>query len=112
VIRLMVLVSSAALGTGCSRSSTPAPGPDPQVHAIVLPDIAAPELPDAPGRAMFYGACSTCHTPRYVADQPPLPRSTWAAEVAKMRTVYGAPIPEEMTGPIVDYLAAVHGTGR
>ncbi|MGH7294228.1 MAG: hypothetical protein ACRELB_04820, partial [Polyangiaceae bacterium] len=78
---------------------------------VTLPEIAPPELPEAPGRGAFYGACSTCHTPRYVLDQPPFPRSTWNAEVAKMRKVYGGPFPEELTAPIVDYLVAVHGTG-
>jgi hypothetical protein len=80
------------------------------VHTVVLPDVAPPELPDAPGRATFYAACSTCHTPRYVADQPPLPRRTWVAEVDKMRRTYGAPFPDEMTPAIVEYLVAVRGT--
>jgi mono/diheme cytochrome c family protein len=80
------------------------------VHTLALPDIAPPELPDAPGRSMLLGACSTCHTLRYVLDQPPLPRRQWAAEVDKMRHAYGAPFPDEMTGPIVDYLVAVRGT--
>ncbi len=98
------------LAAGCGRASPPSP-PDPRVHTIVLPDLAPPELPDAPGRAMLYAACSTCHTPRYVLDQPPLPAHVWAAEVDKMHDVYHAPFPEEMSAPIVAYLVAVRGAG-
>ena len=52
-----------------------------------------------------------CHTPRYVLEQPPLPRKTWQAEVDKMRKTYGAPVPDEDVPPIVDYLVAVRGKG-
>lgn len=97
------------VATACSRDAAPAP--DPLVHSIVLPDVPEPDLPDGPGRAALTGACSTCHTLRYVLDQPPLPRRAWTAEVDKMRKVYKAPFPEELSAPIVDYLVVVHGTG-
>ena len=28
--------------------------------------------------------CNTCHSPRYITMQPPLPADTWTAEVNKM----------------------------
>lgn len=93
----------------CSHGSSGPSAPDPQVHVAVLPDLAAPELPDAPGRAAFVGACSTCHSQRYLLDQPPLSRKTWAAEVDKMRHTYGAPVPDDLAPAIVDYLVAVRG---
>ena len=96
-----------ALAIGCSRHASPEPTP--VVHTLVLPDIPPPDLPDAPGRATLLGGCSTCHTVRYVLDQPPLTRRQWAAEVDKMRRAYHAPFPDEMTAPIVDYLIAVRG---
>ncbi|HEY6460008.1 MAG TPA: hypothetical protein VIY73_07640, partial [Polyangiaceae bacterium] len=67
------------LAAACSRDAAPAP--DPRIHSVTLPDLPEPDLPDAPGRATLTGACSTCHTLRYVLDQPPFPRHTWAAEV-------------------------------
>jgi hypothetical protein len=79
------------------------------VHTLKLPDIAPASLPDAPGRSMVIGACSTCHALRYVLDQPLLSRRQWAAEVDKMRHTYGAPFPDEMAAPMVDYLVATHG---
>jgi hypothetical protein len=102
-----VVLAAYGAGAGCSRGSSPPP--DPRVHSVALPEMAAPELPDAPGRAAFVGACSTCHSQRYLLDQPPLPRKTWAAEVDKMRHTYGAPVPDDLAPVIVDYLVAVRG---
>lgn len=99
----MILVG-LVFAAGCGRH------PDPLVHTLTLPEVAPPELPDAPGRPMLVGACSTCHTLRYVLDQPLLSRRQWAAEVDKMRHAYRAPFPGEMAGPIVDYLVATHGS--
>lgn len=97
-MRARLAVSAlVALVVACGRHTA--------VHALALPEIPPPELPDAPGRAMVVGACSTCHSLRYLVDEPPLPRRVWAAEVDKMRRSYGAPIPEEMAAPIVDYLS-------
>lgn len=114
-VALALTTATLVLAAGCDRAAPPQPQPapqappDPMVHTIALPDIPPPQLPDAPGREMLVGACSTCHTPRYVLDQPPFPRRTWAAEVDKMRHTFGAPFPEEMSKPIVDYLVAVRG---
>jgi hypothetical protein len=94
------------LAAGCGRH----PDPSASVHTLTLPAVAPAELPDVPGRPMLVGACSTCHTLRYVLDQPPLSRRQWAAEVDKMRRTYGASFPDEMSVPIVDYLVATHGT--
>lgn len=97
-----------ALAAACGRSAPP-PEHDDAVHTLRLPELERP-VPDGPGRAEFVAGCRTCHSPRYVFNQPRFPRKTWAAEVEKMRTAYGAPIPPEMVGPIVDYLVAVNGT--
>ena len=106
-MRLGLLVP-LVLVAGCGRH--PEPTGEPMVHTLTLPDLPPPELPDAPGRAMLLGACSTCHTLRYVLDQPTLTRRQWVAEVDKMRHTYGAPFPDDMSAPIVDYLVAVRGT--
>ncbi len=76
---------------------------------MTLPAELAPNLPDAPGRAVVLANCATCHTPRYLAVQPHFPRKTWQAEVDKMKNVYGAPLPLEDAPKIVDYLAATMG---
>jgi hypothetical protein len=101
----------AALGVlavaACSSKSQPAPS---TLHTLRLPgdDVV---MPEGPGRAKLESGCLACHTPRYVLDQPPLPRKTWEAEVAKMRTAYGAPVADEDVAGIVEYLVAVRGNG-
>jgi hypothetical protein len=50
--------------------------------------------------------CNTCHSPRYITMQAPLPAATWEAEVNKMNKTYGAAIPEENTQKIILYLRA------
>jgi hypothetical protein len=99
-----------ALVVSCSRPS-PVPVADSLVHSLTLPADLSPDLPEAPGRAELYANCLTCHSSRYVASQPCFPRKTWQAEVDKMRSVYGAPVPADDALKIVDYLVATHGSG-
>jgi len=48
--------------------------------------------------------CNTCHSPRYITMQPPLPAAVWAAEVNKMISTYGASIPDDAKQKIILYL--------
>jgi len=50
--------------------------------------------------------CNTCHSPRYITMQPPLPAAIWEAEVNKMNKIFGAAIPDENTQKIIRYLQA------
>ncbi len=50
--------------------------------------------------------CNTCHSPRYITMQPPLPAATWNTEVNKMNKVFGATIPDDSTHKIILYLQA------
>ena len=95
------------LASACSSPS--ASPPSTTLHTLRLPSEDVP-LPDLPGRAKVAAACVACHSPRYVLDQPPLPRKTWEAEVDKMRRTYGAPVADEDVPAIVEYLVAVRGT--
>ncbi len=52
------------------------------------------------------GYYSTCHSPRYITMQPPLPAATWESEVNKMNKTFGAGIPEENARKIILYLQA------
>jgi len=101
-------VLPAACGVLVACSSPSAAPPSPTLHTLRLPmeDVI---LPDLPGRAKVASACAVCHTPRYVLEQPPLPRKTWEAEVDKMRKTYGAPVPDEDVPAIVEYLVSVRG---
>ena len=70
------------------------------------PDAAA--FPDGPNVKIVNQNCLACHSADMVLDQPLLPRPTWAAEVAKMRNTYKAPLNDADMPLIVDYLAATH----
>ena len=68
----------------------------------------AVSFPDGPNLKTVNQNCLACHSAEMVLDQPLLPKSTWAAEVAKMRSTYKAPVSEADAALIVDYLAATH----
>jgi hypothetical protein len=74
-----------------------------QVSAYSVP---APELAAGDGLQEVRIYCNTCHSPRYITMQPPLPGATWEAEVTKMNKAFGAGIPEETTQKIILYLQA------
>jgi sulfite dehydrogenase (cytochrome) subunit B len=115
LLTLAVSVASAlvAAENTTTRSSTPAdvtPATTTEdgVRSITLPTIAF-DLPDAPGKNLIVGNCMICHSPSYITMQPPLSRKTWEANVVKMRTTFGAPIPETLVPEIVDYLVKIRG---
>ena len=69
-----------------------------------------PSLPADTGRDEVKAFCNTCHSPRYITMQPPLPPEAWAAEVNKMIKAFGAPIDAADGKAIVDYLAKNYGS--
>jgi hypothetical protein len=56
------------------------------------------------GQSEVASYCNTCHSPRYITMQPPLPADVWAAEVNKMVKSHGASIPDDATQKIIQYL--------
>jgi mono/diheme cytochrome c family protein len=64
------------------------------------------ELAPGEGQALVNTYCQVCHSVTYITMQPPLPAATWDAEVKKMITTYGAPIPEDAAQQIIAYLQA------
>jgi hypothetical protein len=65
-----------------------------------------PELAEGDGKLEVQSFCATCHGTRYITMQPPLPGTTWEAEVNKMMKTYGAPVPEATAKKITAYLQA------
>ena len=74
-----------------------------QVSAYSVP---AADLAPGDGLQDVQIYCNTCHSPRYITMQPPLPAATWETEVNKMNKTFGAGIPEENTRKIISYLQA------
>ena len=89
---------------GSIQQAAPAalsPDSDYEVSAYPVPSL---ELAPGDGRQDVQIFCNTCHSPRYITMQPPLPAGTWDAEVNKMNKAYGAGIPEDTTRKIIAYL--------
>ena len=78
---------------------------DSNYHVSAYP-VPAVDLAAGDGRQEVQIYCGTCHSPRYITMQPPLPAATWEAEVNKMNKTFGAAIPEDSTKKIILYLQA------
>ena len=74
-----------------------------QVWAYPVP---APDLAPGDGIQEVQIYCNTCHSPRYITMQQPLPAATWEAEVNKMNKTFGAAIPDDAAQKIIRYLQA------
>jgi hypothetical protein len=89
---------------GILRQPTPAElSPDSNFHVSAYP-VPAADLAPGDGLQDVQIYCNTCHSPRYITMQPPLPAATWEAEVNKMNKAFGAAIPDENTQKIILYL--------
>jgi cytochrome c len=91
----------AAVTIGCVANS--------KVVKIELP-VETAVYKTAPGGEMANAQCLTCHSADYASMQPAKPRDFWAAEVAKMKAKYAAPIPDDQTNALVAYFAKNYGT--
>ena len=79
--------------------------PDSNFQVSAYPAPAA-DLAPGDGLQDVQIYCNTCHSPRYITMQPPLPAATWEAEVNKMNKTFGAAIPDDATQKILLYLQA------
>ena len=95
----LLLLATAAAAGGLAAPRT-----------YALPEETA-ELVPGPHLDVVQGNCGACHSAEYIAMQPagPNPRGFWAAEVTKMKKVYGAPLDEADIPSIVDYLVHAYG---
>jgi hypothetical protein len=70
-------------------------------------------LKDGAGKANVENMCAGCHSLDYIRINAPfMNKQTWTAEVTKMIQAYGAPIPQDQTAPIIDYLTANYGVAQ
>jgi len=88
------------------RQALPEPSSTDANYTVGQYPLFEPELAAGDGKETLELYCSTCHTPRFVTMQPPLPAETWAAEVEKMRKTFGASIPDDDAKKIAQYLGA------
>jgi mono/diheme cytochrome c family protein len=79
--------------------------------AIVRVELPASDesFPAGVGADIASSQCLICHSAGMVLTQPPLKKDEWRAEIAKMRTVYGAPIAEDQVDGLAEYLRSING---
>jgi hypothetical protein len=71
--------------------------------SVVMP-VSETTFPALAGSELAGAYCLICHSAGMVLQQPTLTMAQWQAEVDKMRTAYGAPVPTEQIEPIARYL--------
>lgn len=76
------------------------------IGRAAMADSPVPLKP-GPGDDVASAQCNACHTSDYIVmNSTFLTADQWKAEVAKMRTAFGAPIDDATAAEIVAYLAA------
>lgn len=83
-------------------------GPAPAAQSVVTIKLPPQNIAfrEAPGVELARKDCLACHSAEYVTQQPALSKTGWTNEIVKMRTAYGAPIPEADTEALVAYFVA------
>jgi hypothetical protein len=77
--------------------------------------VAADEplaLADGPGRDLTIGRCIICHSLEYIpSNAPAMNRAGWLKTIQKMKDRFGAPLTDEESKQILDYLDG-HYSGK
>jgi cytochrome c5 len=83
----------------------------PRQWAIVRVELPANDapFPSGTGAEIASSQCLICHSAGMVLTQPPLKKDEWRAEIVKMRSAYGAPIPEDQVDALSEYLKNING---
>ena len=98
----------AALALALSAFGNPAVAADNGPVSITLP-ADHDSYKDGPHVDAAKNYCAICHAPDYLYMQPPLTAAQWKAEVVKMKTAYGCPVPDEEVQNLTDYLMSQNG---
>jgi hypothetical protein len=101
-MRLLLILLAAGLAIAAAPAARPV--------SIDLPfdaTLFGALGPGAPPADAINNNCLSCHSAEMVLNQPALSRLEWAGEVAKMRTVYKAPVAEADDAAIIDWLTAM-----
>lgn len=105
-IFLVAWLSAANADTADGRKNLPPPQ-----SVIVKVDLPASDetFPAGVGAEIAGSQCQICHSAGMVLTQPPLKKGEWRTEILKMRTAYGAPIPEDQVEVLSEYLKNING---
>lgn len=108
----------AGLMAGCAmtpRAQNPTRAEEPDARwstiSVQLPASAA-LFPGAEGADIANHQCLTCHSADMVLHQPARTSAEWQANINKMRTAYGEPLPAEQVDALAAYLSRLTSNGK
>jgi len=102
------LLCAAAAALALLAGANFATAADNGVVTITLPDDHD-SYKDGPHADAAKNYCAICHAPDYLYMQPPLTAAQWKAEVVKMKSVFGCPLPDDQVQNLTDYLMSQNG---
>ena len=101
----IAFVIGSAPGPSVAGSSLPPGQPWAPLH-VDLPVSDTP-FPAGTGSDIATSQCLICHSAGMILRQPPLSQEQWLAEINKMRSAYGAPIPANQIDVLANYLYGI-----
>jgi cytochrome c5 len=110
-VSMLCLVCGVAWLSSARADSTGKKDVASRQWAIVRVELPARDEPFPPGVGadIANSQCLICHSAGMVLTQPPLKKDEWRSEIMKMRTAYGAPIPEDQVDGLAEYLKNING---
>jgi mono/diheme cytochrome c family protein len=110
-VLLLFVIGIAWWNSAKAASPSDQQGAASRQWAIVRVELPASEEPFPPGVGadIATSQCQICHSAGMVLTQPPLTKGEWRAEIMKMRSAYGAPIPDDQVDGLSEYLKNING---
>jgi mono/diheme cytochrome c family protein len=112
IVAILVMASGAAWWS-FAKADSPAGKKDltSRQWAIVRVELPANDenFPPGVGADIAASQCLICHSAGMVLRQPPLTKDEWRAEILKMRSAYGAPLPDDQVDGLSEYLKGING---
>jgi mono/diheme cytochrome c family protein len=109
----ILLAAGAAGWWGSATAGPPSAKKDANLGqwAIVRVELPVSDeiFPPGTGADAATSQCLICHSAGMVLRQPPLTKDEWRAEILKMRSVYGAPVPDDQVDGLSEYLKSING---
>ncbi len=109
-LALLTVVTAAGVSDGYAGSPADAPLATAlnRTVNVTLPD-SHNVFPPGEGADIANSQCMICHSAGMVTRQPPLTYDNWKLEINKMRSAYGAPLPENQVESLAKYLTTIAG---
>jgi mono/diheme cytochrome c family protein len=109
-VLILILLTTVGISAASAEPAQKAPSATAlnRTVSVTLPD-SQQVFPPGAGAAIANSQCMICHSAGMVTRQPPLRFGEWKAEINKMRTAYGAPMPAEQVEELATYLTAIKG---